>query len=88
MISDHAILLKRDNFDTIKQELPITDESLEELLADMLKESDGPWYVIFYRRRDGQPTWVVLTEEELQQKYDLETIESSRFTRKFERIVA
>lgn len=85
LLTDHAILLKRDNFDQILENTPAQEEALEELLQDMLTAPDGPWYVVFYRLTSGIPTWVVLNEEELQQKYNLDTVRG-RFEHKFEKI--
>ena len=87
MLTDHAILLRRENFDEILRETPAQEEALDELVKDMLESGEGPLYLVFFRLTNGLPTWIVLTEEELQQKYDLETVRG-RFERKFERILA
>lgn len=87
MLTDHAIALKRDNFHEILSNTPATEEALDELLKDMVENGEEPLYVVFYRLRNGYPTWIVLNEEELLQKYDLDTIKG-RFQRKFEKVLA
>lgn len=87
MLTDHAILLKKSNFDQILQETPAQVEALDELVMEMLEAGEGPLYLVFYRLENGLPTWIVLNEEELMERYDLETI-GDRFTNRFEKIVA
>lgn len=87
MLTDHAILLKRENFDQILENTPAQVEALDELVMEMLEAGEGPLYLVFYRLESGLPTWIVLDEEELMQRYELDTIKG-RFTNKFEKIVA
>lgn len=87
MLTDHAILLTKDNIDQIVQETPATREAMEDLLIDQEDQAEGPWYVVFYRLTNGLPTWVVLDERELREKYDLTDIRG-RFERKFEKVLA
>lgn len=84
MLTPHAILLKRANFDEIVHWTHTTEKQLEETFQEAIEKGQA-CIVVFDRYPDGTPKWLIYTAEEFASEFEVGT-DLTRFATHFTKI--